>query len=103
MSDFVDWGIGGLLPSAVRDGLIPVDLEVLLRGMGNRLTSVDDPLYPYLECDEAITYPVWGEVRTLARRALEIFRTLGLAVPSIDQGLLGDISTVPHEAFGNRP
>jgi hypothetical protein len=50
---------------------------------------------PKEECATAVLRPEWSTSRTAANGILDRFRALGVPVPSIESGLLRDLTTVP--------
>ena len=90
---FVDWTYQSV-PGMVAAALLPGDLPTLLRVLHDQAvaaidSAVDEP------CESAVLHPDWSEVRTTANAVLDRFRDLDIPIPSIESGLLGDISTVP--------
>jgi hypothetical protein len=96
--DFAEWTIG-FEWAPHQAGLIPDVLSVELHSLADELRGLapDGPL----SSDDAVRESAeWLQVRERAQRILNEFRHLGVPIPSIDQELLGDVSTVPESERG---
>jgi len=91
--DFVDWtyeSVPGMVAAALLPGDLPTHLGVL---HDQAIAAIDSA--PDEPCESAVLHRGWSEMRTTANAVLDRFRDLGIPIPSIESGLLGDISTVP--------
>lgn len=93
VSDFVDWTYESV-PGLIKAGVLPDDLGFALRLLCHQALSAVHSA-PDEECATAVQRPEWSTLRTTANAVLDRFRALGVPVPSIACGLLGDLTTVP--------
>jgi hypothetical protein len=91
--DFVDWTYGWV-PGLIKAGVLPDDLAPELRLLCDQALAAARSA-PEEECAIAVLRPEWSTLRATANVVLDRFRTLGVPVPSIASGLLGDLTTVP--------
>lgn len=93
VSDFVDWTYESL-PGLIKAGLLSDDLPSALRLLRDQALAAAHSA-PEEECATAVLRPEWSTLRATANAILDRFRALGVPVPSISSGLLGDLTTVP--------
>jgi hypothetical protein len=93
VTDFVDWTFEWV-PGLTKAGVLPDDLASELRLLRDQALAAAHAA-PDEECATAVLRPEWSTLRTTANAILDRFRTLGVPVPSIADGLLGDLTTVP--------
>jgi hypothetical protein len=91
--DFVDWTYESV-PGLITAGVLPDDLAPALRLLHDQALAAARSA-PGEECATAVLRPEWSTLRTTASAVLDRFRALGVPVPSIASGLLGDLTTVP--------
>lgn len=91
--DFVDWTYDSV-PGLIEAGVVPDDLAPALRLLCDQALAAARSA-PAEECATAVLRPEWSTLRVTANAILDRFRTLGVPVPSITSGLLGDLTTVP--------
>jgi hypothetical protein len=91
--DFADWTYESV-PGLIKAGLLPDDLASALRLLRDQALAAAQSA-PEEECATAVLRPEWSAVRTSANGVLDRFRALGVPVPSISSGLLGDLTSVP--------
>lgn len=90
---FVDWTCMSV-PGMVAVRLLPGDLPTHLAVLHDQAVAAMDSA-PYEACESAVLHAEWSEMRTTANAVLDDLRDLDIPIPSIESGLLGDISTVP--------
>jgi hypothetical protein len=93
VSDFVDWTYE-LVPGLIEAGVLPDDLAPALRLLRDQAVAAARSA-PEEECATTVLRPEWSTLRTTANAILDRFCALGVPVPSIASGLLGDLTTVP--------
>jgi len=91
--DFVDWTYQSV-PGLISAGVLPADLAPALRLVRDQALAAARSA-PEEECVTAVLRPEWSTLRTTASAVLDRFRALGVPVPSMASGLLGDLTTVP--------
>jgi hypothetical protein len=91
--DFVNWAYE-FAPGLIKAGVLPDDLASALRLLRDQALAAAQSA-PEEECETAVRRPEWSTLRTTANTVLDRFRALGVPVPSIASGLLGDLTTVP--------
>jgi hypothetical protein len=93
VSDFVDWTYESV-PGLIKAGLLPDELTSALRLLRDQALAAAQSA-PEEERARAVLRREWSTLRTTANAVLDRFRALGVSVPSIASGLLGDLKTVP--------
>jgi hypothetical protein len=102
ISDFVDWTYQST-PGLINAGALPDDLAPALRLLRDQALAAAQSA-PEEECATAVFRPEWSTLRTTANAVLNPFRALGVPIPSMASGLLGDLTTVPRsERWWLRP
>ncbi len=91
--DFVDWTYDSV-PGLIEAGVVPDDLAPALGLLCDQALAAARSA-PAEECATAVLRPEWSTLRVTANAILDRFRSLGVPVPSITSGLLGDLTTVP--------